>query len=498
MTLRHLLKGELWQRSLRHRALQHWALQSTAVILAALAVEYGVQFARSVVLTHNLDRVQFGVASAMAATLTLVDMSTGLGADRYLVQAKEGGSQAALAAAHAITIARGFLSGLLLLLLAIPASRLLHIPELAAGFACLGVIPVIRGFEHLWLAQQQRQHRFLGSSLAASCANATGLVGVIAASALTHDYRAVPIGLGLQAVALVLGSHVGAGCRYRISISPQALGRALQFGAPLMINGLALAAVAQCDRLAVGHFLGVATLGHYTVAAMTFYLPSSLLLRLLMAVAQPRLSSAWHDSPAGDFRRLYYRLNGLIAAVAGSFALGVALAGNMLLTALFGVGYAVSREFLFVYGIFVFVRFAKTSVNFAGLAMGRTRDLMLSNLSGVPMLLVACSVLPAWPSLVVVALTALLGELIGTAVACYRLRAAVDFVAFSRSFLLALSLPVVSGAWVLLSDPSVAQRLAALMVVCGLAIPVLSAVLLGPAALGGSEPRLRLAPGRSK
>ena len=482
------------------RLLHHWVFQGVAITLAGLAVEYGAQFTRSIVLTHRLDGVQFGIASAMAATLTLIDMSTGLGADRFLIQAKDGGSVAALAVAHTLTVGRGVLSGGLLLVLAFPTARLLNIPEYASGFAWLGVIPAIRGFEHLRLAQLQRQHRFLGSTLTAAAANAAGLLAVLAASAVTHDYRAVPWGLGLQAVFLVSGSHIGARCDYRLSMSRQGAERALRFGAPLMVNGLALAAMAQCDRLAVGHFLGVAALGHYTVAAMTFYLPTSLLLRLLVSVAQPRLSAAWHASPSGEFSRVYNRLNVLVAIAAGGFALGVALLGNLVLTKLFGSSYAVDALFLDVYGLFIFMRFAKTSINFGGLAMGRTKDLMFSNLPGIGTLLIACLVLSAWRSLLVVALTSLLGEIIGTLVACYRLRAAISIARFGRSFLLAVPLPVLSGLWVVMADPSGPQRLAVFVGVIALAL-VVWAVQGSARTLTHSAvwfPRLGLTSGRLK
>lgn len=441
--------------------LRHWAVQGAAITFAGLAVEYATQFGRSMVLTHQLDRTQFGIASAMAATLTLVDMSTGLGADRYLVQARAGGSETALAVAHTLTVCRGFLSGGLLVVLALPTSRLLGIGGYAIDFACLAIIPIIRAFEHLRLAQLQRQHLFCRSALATSFANAIGLAAVLIVSALTHDCRAVPLGMGAHALALVAASHLAARCRYRLAFSPQALEQALRFGLPLMINGLALAAVAQCDRLAVGHFLGVTALGHYTVAAMTFYLPTSLLLRLLMSVAQPRLSAAWHASPAGDFPSVFDRLNRMVAATAAGFSLGVMLCGNLVLQTLFGAGFVVSNSFLFIYGLFVFLRFAKTSINFGGLAMGRTKDLMVSNLPGFATLLLSSAALSTWPYLVSVACTSLLGEVAGIALACDRLRADLDAGRFCLSFAIAMPLPVLSGLLMILAHPASWMRVAA-------------------------------------
>jgi O-antigen/teichoic acid export membrane protein len=439
---------------------RHWILRGAAVITAAVAVEYATQFARSVALSRLLGPTEFGIASAMAIMWALIDMSTGLGADRYLVQAKDGDSEAALAVAHTITLARCFLSACLLALLAAPTAHLLGVPQCTGSFVWLGAIPLLRGFEHLRLEQLQRVHRFWPWATASAMTNVFGLIAGTSAAFVLRDHRAVLWGLATQAVTLVAATHFFARLPYRISFAAGPALRALRFGLPLMLNGLALATLGQFDRLAVGSFLGVATLGRYGLATMMFYLPTSLLARVAVAVLQPRLSAAWHDSPMFMFPRLFRQLNLAIAVTAALAGAVVAIIGGPLLSFVFGPAYEVSDLFFAVFSLAIFVRFAKISANLAGLAMGQTMHLMLSNMPSALGLLFTVVALSFVPWLVVAAVGLLAGELLGTVAAFTLLgrNLKVSGGALSAPFLLAGPMPCGAALWIALAHPSYTVR----------------------------------------
>lgn len=254
--------------------------------------------------------------------------------------------------------------------------------------------------------------------------------------------------------------------------------RALRFGLPLMLNGLALATLGQFDRLVVGSFLGVAMLGRYGLATMMFYLPTSLLARVAVSVLQPRLSAAWHESPLFVFPRLFRQLNTVIAVTASLGGTMVAIAGSPLLSFVFGRAYAVTDMFFVIFSLAIFVRFAKISANLAGLAMGRTMHLMLSNIPSAFGLVGTVIGLSLVPSLVVAAVGLLAGELLG-AVAAFVLLGRnlnVSGTILSAPFLLACPIPCGAALWIAFAQPSYAMRE---MVVAGLAFSVgLSALLL--------------------
>jgi O-antigen/teichoic acid export membrane protein len=359
----------------------------------------------------------------------------------------------------------------LLALLAAPTAHLLGVPQCTGSFVWLGVIPLLRGFEHLRLEQLQRAHRFWPWAVASSMTNVFGLIAGTCAAFLLRDHRAVLWGLGTQAVTVVAATHIFARLPYRVSFEVGPALRALRFGLPLMLNGLALATLGQFDRLAVGSFLGVATLGRYGLATMMFYLPTSLLARVAVSVLQPRLSAAWHDSPLWVFPRLFRQLNLAIAVTAALAGTMVAIVGSPVLSFVFGRAYEVDELFFAVFSLAIFVRFGKISANLAGLAMGRTMDLMLSNMPSALGLVFTIIGLSLVSSLVVAAAGLLTGELIGTVAAFVLLGRNLDISAgaLSAPFLLAAPMPCGAALWIALEHPSYAVRS---IVVCGLALSV--------------------------
>ena len=404
------------------KAVGHWAVRGAAVIMAALAVEYLTQFGRSLVLSHMLNPVEFGTGSALVILWVLIDMSTGVGADRYLVQATEGGTPEALAAAHTVTLIRNGLSACLILALALPTSYFLAVPQARTSFLWLAAVPLIRGFEHLGITQSQRENRFGRWATAVGSTHVFGLCAVTAASTVLRDHQAVLWSLAAQATALVLSTHSLARSRYRVSLKWAAVQRALRFGLPLTINGLALAAIGQVDRLAVGSFLGVAQLGRYGLATMLFFLPVSLVARLMNAALTPRLALAWRRSPTAEFPHLFRQISLGVAVLAVLLGTVVAVAGNPLVSLLFGRAYVVEDSFFAILSLVVLMRFAKITLNFAGVAMGKTTDVMLSNMPNAFGLAVTIIGLMWWPHLTTAATGALVGETLGAASAFLLLR----------------------------------------------------------------------------
>ena len=446
------------------RGLNHWAFRGAAVISAALAVEYATQFGRSIALSHLLGPTEFGIGSAMVILWVLVDMSTGLGADRYLVQAGEGGSEVSLAAAHTVTVLRNVLSAGLILLMAYPTASLLGVPQARSSFLWLAAVPLIRGFEHLRLSQRQRDEVFWPWALAIGATNIFGLAVVTAAAFVLHDHRAVLWSLAAQAIGLVISTHMLARVPYRLSVARLPVRQALHFGLPLTLNGLALAAIGQADRLAVGSFLGVAALGRYGLATMMFYLPTSLIMRVLGSALAPRLAAAWHSSPGWGFPALFRSFSLGIASVAVLLSAAVALLGSPLTTLLFGHAYFVSDGFFAILSFAVLMRFAKITLNAAGLAMGRTVDIMLSNLPSALGLAATIGGIALFPSLAAAACGAVIGETLGAATAFILLRPFLGGGAV-RSWmplLAMLPLPLLAAAWCAFSDPPVEIRVVAL------------------------------------
>lgn len=438
-------------------------LHGGATVSTGLAVEYGAQMLRTLVLARLLGPTEFGIVVSLNALSALVEMSTHVGADRFLVHESDGGSPALLAVSHTLNLGRGVVGAVLVLALAWPTAWLLSVPQALGSFLALAGLPLVRAFVNLRVQQVQREHVFWPDAAATIVGNVGGVVLTIIAALVLRDHRALLVGLYTTAFLNVLATHVLARVPYRLSLQSDGLRRALRFGLPLTVNGLSLALLGQLDRILVGALLGVTVLGRYGLATTLVAMPTSLIFRVGMSVSQPYLSAAWRDGVPGALPRLYRGMTFGFAVLALVFAIGVATLGDPLLRLVFGPAYAVGDGFMALLSFGILIRFAKGTANLGGLAIGRTVDLMLSNAAGASSLLFTAGFLLLWPHIIMAAAGYLAGDVLGALVITTRLggylRGRSDPSPY-RGFLIAVPVQVVVILWVLQAGPSLPARAA--------------------------------------
>jgi len=442
-------------------------LGGSSVVGAGLAVELGSQFARTLILARLLGANEFGLVASINTLYAVVELISFIGIDRYIVFSPEGGKRHALDVAHTLCWLRGFISAAMIVALAAPTAALVGATEYATGFAVVAVVPLLRGAVHLGVTQMQRSGRFLPSSAAEAVGSLLGLLASAVAALVTHDHRAVLWGLSVQASGVVLLTHLLArGIPYRFSFDRQSMRDALRFGLPLLLNGLALAAAFQLDRMVVGAWLGVVMLGIYGLSMALLVQPISLLMRLANTAFQPRLSAAWHADRSGAFPLLVGQVGRYGAAVAGAGAAAVACLGAPVLRLAFGASYSASDPFFLLMAGVVLMRLGRGALNLLGLAIGRTPDLMLSNLVGAAALPVTIAVFYIYPGIESAAFAGLIGEVLSCIVATKLLQRHCGEAARSmlRAFAVAAIMPVALAIGVLITDPGLWLRVIAAMV----------------------------------
>ena len=436
-------------------------LQSGAIVSAGLAVEYAAQMLRVLILARLLGPVEFGVVVSLNALWALVQMSTFVGVDRYLIHAPDGARRRVLAASHTLTLGSGVLAALLILVLAWPTAWILGVPHALGSFMALALVPLLRGLMHMRFQQLQRRHVFWPEAAATTAANLGGLAATAAAALLLRDHRAIVWGLCATAALNAAASHLLTRVPYRISVSGPDLRCALGFGLPLTLNGFALAMLGQLDRMVVGAMLGVADLGRYGAAMTLVFTPISLLFRVGTSVSQPHLSAAWSSQRPSAVKDLFRRMASGFAILSLPFAVGVAALGDPVMQWLFGTRYAVGDIFMGLLSFGVLGRCTKATANLGGLAIGRTTDLMLSNVAGAIGLAVTAGALLVQPNLSMAAAGNVAGEALATGFVVIRLDQFLrerSSTSPYRPFFAALPALALVVLWVLIGGPSIAAR----------------------------------------
>ena len=472
-------------------------LGGSAAVVLGLAVELGSLFARTIILARLLGSHEFGIAAAINTLGAVIEMISFVGLDRYLVYARDGGSAAALAAAHTLTLARGCIGFCLAVLLAWPVAWLIHAGRLGPEFALLALAPLLRGGVHLGVFQMQRTHRFVPAAASEALAALAGLAASGVAAWLRPDHRAILWGLIAQAAVAVLVTHLaGRAVPYRFGLAAAPLRAALRFGLPLTCNGAVLAASSQLDRMVVGGCLGPSSLGLYGLGTTLLMQPMNLLMRFATTAWQPSLSAAWHSGRREAFAARAGTLNFAAACLGGCGACVIACLGAPALTMVFGASYVASDLFCALFAGIVALRLVRGTMNLFGLAAGATADLALCNSAGMACLPLMAMALALRASLEAAVAGGLAAESFALAVTHLRLRRHYRGAGAGalRAGLLSCLLLSAIAAWISAWHPALWSRAAACLAsVAAIAVPALLA-WLGGYKMGANQAGMELEP----
>jgi len=439
-------------------------LGGSAIVGIGLAVELGSQFARTLILARLLGSTEFGIVASIMTLVSLVETVSFVGIDRFIIYSPEGDEALKLEAVHALAWLRGIISAVAIGALAYPTAMLVGAPAYAGSFAAVAAVPLLRGANHLGTIQMQRSGVFLPSAAVESGAALLGLVVTAAAALIFPDHRDIVVALVVQAAAsLLLSQLLARGVPYRIAFTGARMREALRFGLPLIINGLALAVAYQLDRMVVGAWLGVVAVGIYGLAMTLLLQPISLIGRLATTALQPRMSAAWHGSRMVAFPSQVRDLSRSVAAAGAAGATVVACLGAPVVRLMFGSSYSASDPFFALIAAVALVRFIRAGQSVLGLAIGRTSDLMLSNVAGAVALPVTVVAFYFHAGLESAVFGILVAELLSVTIAYARLKHHCGRIDPATLGILAgaASLPAVLSAWVLLNSPSLWPRIMA-------------------------------------
>jgi len=378
----------------------------------APAVEFCSRFVRMVILSRFLATEEFGTAVAITVMLGTAALVTDVALDKFAFVESEANDSDALAAAHTLSIVRGILLGAVLAIGAPFIAESFGVAKAAQSFAWAAAVPLISSAAHLGIKTVQRNYEYSREALTVVFSSVVSIACLAWSVYSFRDHRAVVVSYLGEAVAYVLASHALAPGPYRLGAAGSVIQKALQFGAPLMINGVGLAVLGQFDRILVGSWLGLDKLATYAVIWNLGVTPISLLLRVFGTMSLSYVlsnSSAQQMTSSERYRFLCF----VFALLATLYSLFIALTLDWATPFIFGRSFSVSTNVHLLITAIVFVRLqrggAPTNIL---LATARTRELALLSLSGGIGLLIACGLLYLAPRLEMVFSGVLIGELI--------------------------------------------------------------------------------------
>jgi O-antigen/teichoic acid export membrane protein len=314
-----------------------------------------VPFVRTLILTHLLAPYEFGFVSALAATYATFAQITDIAIYSFVSSSPRSVYAEANAAAHAVSIMRGFCVGSLLLLASWPVACTFGTCGSWASFVWLAPVMIIGSFEHFEIrVADLRDYRYWPTLIASAVSQGCGLVALTLIAYKFENHYAYIAYLMIESPVNVLASHFLASSLYRVKRRTPFVRKILSFGLPLMLSGIGLAIMSQGDRWIVGSLMGLQFLGFYAVVTLVAYIPLSGIHRIHGAILFAGLHNANMETGQYDARlKLYCHA---IPIEAAAYALCLLAFYDVVVPAVFGHRYIISDLAVFLLALIVFIK----------------------------------------------------------------------------------------------------------------------------------------------
>lgn len=381
----------------------------SSALVSAQLLSSACSFVRNVMVAREISLSDFGIASALAATLALVEMASAVAIDKLLLQDSEGDSDLMLSSAHTLSIIRGILLAAILYFSAWPITYIFNLPETLWAFQLLALLPLISGFINFDFVTKQRQMNVFPAAVNIVVPQVLATALVIPGLHYFPDYRAMLLAIIAIPIFSLLISHITATRRYKLGFDYSILLKMLKFAWPLMISGLLMFTIFQGDKVIIGGYYDMATLGLYSVVFSSLLLPTMILQRLYNAMALPLIARSFHS-------KVHFQTHSsmivsstivLCAITSGIFL----ILGPTLLILIFGEKFSGSLSILPWIALMLSVRVLRIAPSVITLAMAEPRCELYANLArtiAIPLALIA--VHQDWP-IYTIAIMGFVGEI---------------------------------------------------------------------------------------
>ena len=288
-------------------SLRSEAIRASVWTIAGHGVSQVLRFGGSLVLTRLLYPEAFGVMALLGAFMYGLVMFSDVGIGPAIIRDRRGDDPAFVNTAWTIQVIRGFGLWVCCCLITLPVVHFFNLPELSHLLPIFGFVAVLNGFNASSVFAAKR-HLHLGRLTALEIGSQLiGLIVAVSWALLSPSVWALVGGPFASAVAYAFGSHVFlAGVAARFHWERQAASELFHFGKWIFLGSAVYFVAQQGDRLFLGHYVPVAVLGVYAIAANLAEVFETVAFKLSGTVLYPILAQTGRREPE-KLRELYYR-----------------------------------------------------------------------------------------------------------------------------------------------------------------------------------------------
>ena len=306
------------------RSLKQLALNGSIWTLGGYAAAQLLRLGSNVILAKLLFPEAFGLMVLVTIFMQGIAMFSDIGIVPSIIQNKRGDDISFLNTAWTIQVIRGFLIWAIACIGAYPYATIYNEPLLIAMLPIAGLTAIIAGFNSTSLATSNRKLN-LGRLTILEFVSQAISIAVMIGWVLIHPtvWGLVAGGIASAFVKMIL-SHIWLGeIRNKLYWDRDAANSLFRFGRWILASTALTFFAKQIDRLLLGFYLGTATLGIYSIAAMFKDTANASIQMLGSKVLFPSYSELVRT---GDNKRLYNAQKKIrLIMIAGSWSVSILL-----------------------------------------------------------------------------------------------------------------------------------------------------------------------------
>ena len=263
-----------------------------------------ITFVRLAILARLLTPSQFGLFGIATLVLAFLEILTETGINVFFIQ-NEGDLDDYVHTAWVVSLIRGTLIALGLLILAPFIAIFFNSPASASLIAYIAVIPFIRGFINPAIVSYQKDLHFRQEFFLRLAIFFLDSSVAVAAALISPSATSLIWGLVAGAILEVILSHLLIRPRPRFSFEPLKVKRVLNRGKWVTLAGMLKYLFTSGDNIVVGRVLGTASLGLYDMAYKISLIPITEVADVFGRVLFPTFSYIASDK--SRLRQAYFK-----------------------------------------------------------------------------------------------------------------------------------------------------------------------------------------------
>lgn len=283
-------------------------VRASVLELSNFAAAQVLRLSSTLILSRLLFPEAFGLSALVSVFLQGLILLSDIGIEQSIIQNKRGDDPKFLNTAWVLHISRGVMLWVASCVLAWPLAKFYGEPELMylLPVGSLGIL--ISGFNSTSLLSLRRRLDIAVPTLIEIVSQVFGLIVIVIWAYFQRSVWALVAGGLAGGILKLVASHwISVGYRNRFEWDPAAKEEILSFGKWIFGSSALFFLSRQSDRLMMAHFLGVATLGIYSIALNLSEALGTAVTRIIQGVLFPIFSRIHRESPS-ELSNIYYRM----------------------------------------------------------------------------------------------------------------------------------------------------------------------------------------------